>query len=116
MLVKYAFMSPILDKSSKVPKGDVKYIREGDTVAFGENSNEDHSSLSIKYDIGELVTKRGRNFLKVLVDGSGFMRSDGESIVLSGSSTNCIPRKPSEESKREDAEVIGRITGKEVVY
>ncbi len=109
-------MSPILGKSSKLPDEDVKYIREGDVVAYGENQHEDHSSLSIKYDMGELVTTRGRNFLKVLVDGSGFIRMDGATIVLSGSSTNCIPRKPLEESKREDAEVIEGITGKEVRY
>jgi len=109
-------MSPILDNSSKLPKEDVKYIREANIVAYGENRYEDHASLSTKYNMGELNTERGSNFLKVFVDGSGFIRQEGDIVVLSGESTNCIPRKPREDARKEDAEVVGRITGKEIRY
>ena len=109
-------MSPLLDNTSKIPDKNVKFVREGKVVAYGENKNEDHLSLADKYNLGEFILERGRYFGKAWVDGSGYIRSEEGSIILSGESTNCMPRKHVKESREEDAEVVGRITGKEVRY
>lgn len=110
-------MSPILERSSILPETNVRFVRKGEVVAYGEDPNESHLEIAERYRLGQTDLNPGNlDYGRMWVDGAGFTRQEEGVIFLSGTSRNCMPRGTSEGSRKEDARVIEEITGREVKW
>jgi hypothetical protein len=103
---------PLLNRNSEIPTVKVRFVREGGVVAYPDLPTDTHLDIAMKYGLGQL----NRSSYKLTIDGAGYMKKVGEKIELSAGSTGSILRKSPAESRADDAEVIKRITGKEVIF
>ena len=107
-------MAPILESGSIIPPRDTIFVRDNGIVAFEDRPGYgSHNELAGKFRLGRPSSNRR----KVLdLDGAGFMREEGGKIYLTGTTNGCNIPGDLDDSRKTDALIVGKITGKEVIY
>lgn len=108
-------MSPDLKKQEPPPQELVKFVRDEkdgkDMVAWDFAEETDHAEIAGTNNLGEKPP--AGSSADVLVRDSGLLANMGTNYLVTGESSNVVPRGNASQARDETLKVVKEITGKE---
>jgi hypothetical protein len=105
-------MSPKLEKEKPPLNVLVRFVRDGEKVAWEDPDQFTHTQIAEEHQLGQ-PTKPG-SLAKRVAGDAGLLANMGKEYLITGDSGAVVPRGNAQQAREETAKVVAKATGKPV--